>query len=325
MSSHLFPSMTRERWAGVIFIAALATVLLLMAYVFGSTSSRSLRYTALFSEGKGLRVGDRVQLRGVDIGEVDHVENSAADDQVAVRLRIFPDYRDRVLANSTAFIAASAMPNDSGQMIVEVLNSTTPAPPMQNQAVIEGKDNLFEVKAWQLSGQVEEWGKNLVAASEDLRKSAKRLADDAREAAGNIAEGVTESIREGMEEALQNGFGGEGPSSVPPVNTKRGDAPTSPSLRLANPGLDATQIAEKLNEFLRELGESGSKKFTELAEKWNEIQAQLGPKIEELARSGKEFLGKQLEHLMEEIERQMEELEKNQPVPTPDQNEPVAI
>jgi len=319
--------MTRERWAGVIFIAAAFAIILLIVFTLGSSSSRSLRFTALFSEGKGLKVGDKVHMSGVAIGEVDHIELSRSGDRVAVRVKITPEHREKVLANAIAYIADPTLPNVSGQKVVEIYNGSTPSGPMQNQATIDGKDSIFELKAWQIGGQVEEWGKSMVNASEDLKKTTKKLADDARTALGNLTEGVTESIKEGVGEAITEGLSGApstGTESILPApNT--GDAVTSPSASAAQPSLDGTQIASKLNEFLKDLGTQGGQKFNELTDKWKELQTQISPMIEQLAESGKEFLSNQLETLMGEIEKQMEEMEKLHPPVPDDKNAPVAI
>lgn len=327
MSSHQFPHMTRERWAGVIFLAAAFAIILLIVFTLGSSSSRSLRFTALFSEGKGLKVGDKVHMSGVAIGEVDHIELSRSGDRVAVRVKITPEHREKILANAIAYIADPTLPNVSGQKVVEIYNDSTPSGPMQNQATIDGKDNIFELKAWQIGGQVEEWGKSMVNASEDLKKTTKKLADDARTALGNLTEGVTESIKEGVGEAITEGLSGApstGTESISPApNT--GDAATSPSVSSAQPSLDGTQIASKLNEFLKDLGTQGGQKFSELTDKWKELQTQISPMIEQLAQSGKEFLSNQLETLMGEIEKQMDEMEKLHPPPSDDKNAPVAI
>lgn len=333
MSSQQLPSMTRERWAGVIFIAAAFAIILLIVFTLGSSSSRSLRFTALFSEGKGLKIGDKVHMSGVAIGEVDHIELSRSGDRVAVRLKITPEHREKVLANAIAYIADPTLPNVSGQKVVEIYNDSTPSGPMQNQATIDGKDSIFELKAWQIGGQVEEWGKSMVTASEDLKKTAKQLTDDARTALGNLTEGVTESIKEGVGEAITEGLSGEpsegsdeGPEagSVSP-SPNSDDTGTSPSATSAQPSLDGTQIAGKLNEFLKQLGEKGGQKFSEMASKWKELQTQISPMIEKLAESGKEFLSKQLETLMGEIEKQMDEMEKLHPPSPDDKNAPVAI
>lgn len=136
---------------GGALVAALVAVA-----VFSAGAAGRLNYTIVFEDGKGLQVGDRVQLSGVDIGVVRGVELVVPPGRIDVAVRIDAKHAEKVRADSTAVIRNVSIPNVSGQMIIEVFNSgtTPPAAPMQDGATIKGQEGMLGVKAWQLRNKI---------------------------------------------------------------------------------------------------------------------------------------------------------------------------
>ena len=156
------PEMKIGWWVIVgIALAALAVVA-----IFSAREVGRLHYTIVFKDGKNLQPGDRVQLSGVDIGIVRSVELVGPPYSINVAVRIDGEHAAKVLADSTAIIRNVAIPNVSGQMIVEVYNSnsTPPAPPMQDGSTIKGQEGLIGLKAWQLKGKIGAAGDDISAA-----------------------------------------------------------------------------------------------------------------------------------------------------------------
>lgn len=176
------PVMNRERWAGVLFLLFSVGVIVFIAVVLGSAGSRDLRYTVVFDAGKDAKVGDRVQLNGVDVGQVQDVKLVRKGEAVEVRLKIAAEHKAKISAHSTAYIANSTTLNVSGQKVIEIYNSSTAAAPMPPNAVVEGKDSLLELNAWRLKEKASEWGDSLAKAGRDLRETARELGAGAREA-----------------------------------------------------------------------------------------------------------------------------------------------
>ncbi len=298
-----------EQKAGAIFAAAAAGIVILIIIVLSAQASRGLRYNVVFGEGKGVQVGDRVRLNGIDIGEVDAVKLGGGGENVTVRLKIAPEHREKILAGSTAYIASNTFPNVSGQMVVEIHNGSEPSGVMKPGTMIQGKDSLLELKAWQLKGQVSKWSEAMSQASKDFGEGAEKLTEGARKALEEMAEGVKKSLQEGASE-----------EATPPAVT---DSPTTPT---AAPTPDFRKMADQMADFMKDMGKSGGKKMDELAKQWDSLKKDLAPKLEEMKKNGGEFLDRQLRTLQEEIEKQMESLRrKDKQAPSERDNEPITI
>jgi ABC-type transporter Mla subunit MlaD len=167
--------MKRERKWGWGVIAALVLAGALAAGLYLAQEAAALKYTILFKEAKNLKVGDRVQMSGVDIGAVQYLELHTAPPRVDVRVRIDPKHARQVRSDSTAIIKSSTgMVNVSGQMVVEIVNPSTDAPaePMRPDATIEGMNGVIDLKTWELknkfSGSGETWSRRLEVARDSL-------------------------------------------------------------------------------------------------------------------------------------------------------------
>lgn len=171
-------TISRERRAGVLFMGATIAILALIAIILATSRAAAFHYTVVFGKGKLLKVGDRVQLNGVDIGEVDRVELSRSGETVSVRIEIASEHREKVRTRSTARIHDVTLVNVSGQKIVEIVNSPVPSDPMPEGAVIEGKDSLLALQMWKMA---EKMGEDVQGAAKVLGEGAKGAAESARE------------------------------------------------------------------------------------------------------------------------------------------------
>lgn len=173
--------MSTERRTGILFIVTVAVILALLLIVFVSSRSKGFQYTVVFDKGKGVRVGDIVQMNGVDIGEVDAVDFPTPE-KVHVRLKIDKAHKDKVYLESTAYIRDANFPNISGQKIVEVINAPGGSmAPMPADSVVEGKDSRIELWTWQGKEKIQEWAGDLETVAKDLGEGAKSALQGTRE------------------------------------------------------------------------------------------------------------------------------------------------
>ncbi len=320
-------SKPHEHRATLLFLGLSTLIVLLIVFVLLSNHSRSLRYTVIFSGGKGIQVGDKARLNGIDVGEVDAVKlGGGGGEKVQVRLKIAPEHREKVLANSTAFIADGEGPNAAERKIVEIYNSSSSSVPMRSNQMVEGKDSQIELNAWKLGEKAQEWGKSIAKASKELRESAKQLSEGAKRASEGIAEGIRQGIRERREKSQEDKTKEEDKkeaskpeaSATPP----QGSAPDSNSKPDATSPLDESQwnkATRDLNSLMRDLQSKGRKDIDELLKRLDEAKKNMGPMADKLRERGKEALQKQMNQIQEEIERQLknfrEEERRSNPMP----------
>lgn len=310
--------MNRERWAGVSVIGVGALILICILFFLSSSGSRALRYDVVFRNAQGLKVGDRVQMSGFDIGEIDAIKLADDGKSVAVRLKILADHRDKVRLDSTAAIASPTTFNVSGQKVIAIHNSSRPSPPMRNGAVVEGKDNTFELTAWSLKGKVEEWSESVSKASKDFGEGAREVTESLRKSAETLANEISQGIKEGLtsrKDPLR-----DAPIDAPAETNP--ETPSSPSEGPAPQTLDpaapsrARETMKNLTEFLGEIGSKGKENLGELMQKWDALKQDLGPVLKDLTDRGLEYLKTKLQSLMKEIEEQLRRLQESQPGPT---------
>lgn len=187
--------MNKERKVGIGILIAGALVALVIMGILAAHEARSLKYTAVFEDAKGLQVGDRVQLNGVDIGVVKNLELFQNPPRIEVLVRIDPDHALKVRSDSTARIRNIAFPNVSGQMIVEVLNSESkpPAPEMADGAVIHGVNSLLEYQTWKIK-------KTFTRNGESWSKRLDQLGDTLKDVKEEVKEMATSpQVREALE------------------------------------------------------------------------------------------------------------------------------
>lgn len=190
--------MNRERRIGMaLFITAIFIILGVLAITI-TRESRALYYTLVFKDARGVQAGDRVQLHGVNIGEVKWVQlTPQRPPRVDVRVKIDPQYSGQVLQNSTAVIDDVSFPNVSGQRVIVVLNPDKPAPPLPKNSVIHGLGGPLEEQAWKLKGALHGVGDAFGEAIgvmcdhlKDLGESMRQIATspEAREAVKQLGE-----------------------------------------------------------------------------------------------------------------------------------------
>jgi hypothetical protein len=317
--------MTPERKAGIIFSVAVIAILALIGVMLSTSRARGFEYTVVFKDGKGIRKGDRVQMSGVDIGAVRSVTLDRTGDSINLLLEIDRDHREKIRADSTAYIRDATFPNVSGQKIVEVINSTQPSPPLEPRSVVMGKENIAEVKAWQFRDQVGTWSEQVRGIMENLGESAKAGIERGRESVSRLQEerAARESARAGAtpappRPAEPDAVEEELPSPqtedfVAPVDPGDPDS-TSPMARQGIAGArdllkefreseDYQALADRTVDILRRLSERGvPATLTKIILDWQELKKELAPAIEVLKEAGRLALADQLGSVMEAIE-----------------------
>lgn len=307
---------SRERKIGAAVFGVGVLILVLIVFFLGTSGSRALRYKISFRSAENLKVGDRVQMSGVDIGEVDRVDLAPDGKSVAVQVKIGAGHREKILADSTGIIASPSTINVSGQKIVEIHNSTRPSAPMQNGQTVEGKDNSFELTAWQLKGKVQDWSESLSKATKDLGQSAKDMTESMQKAAKDFAKEVNEGVKEGFDAAKKNSRAPNEEAPIPqptpemeapPVGEGEAPQPVDPQAPSR-----ARETMKKLTQFLGELGTKGKNNIGDLTEKWDSLKREIAPVMKDLTDRGLTFMKTQMQKLMGEIEEQLEKLKKNE-------------
>lgn len=171
--------MKKQTLVGLIFGFFVVLALLLAVGYWSNTQARSFRYVIMFNNAKNIQVGDRVVYRGVAIGEVKKFEFRG--ERVAVTVQIEPEHSQRVQAGSTAIIADNAWPNVSGKKVVEIHNPEDPGPPLEKGTIVEGKDSLLDLKAWQLGQKVDRWRRQANKTLDEVGQQIEQLRKETKE------------------------------------------------------------------------------------------------------------------------------------------------
>lgn len=304
--------MNRERKTGLAFLGGAIALVVAIVVVLTVSASADLRYTVLFAEGKGVKVGDKVQLNGIDVGEVENVRLERDGEQVRVKVRIEREHREKIGANSTAYIADPTLVNVSGRKVVEVHNGSPQGAPIRPGAEIVGKDGWIELKAWQGKEALKEWGEAIGGAAGDLREGAKSLTDGAREAVGAMGKGAADSVKEGAADAAKD-LANDGIEYVAPDSKKVGE------------------LMAELGALLAELGTAGAGAFERLSGEWDALKQEAAPMIESLKNQGQRLAAEGLKKAMESVEAALEALREQSesggdgetPQPDPERESPV--
>jgi hypothetical protein len=318
--------MSPERKAGIVFSVAVIAILALIGVMLSTSRARGFEYTVVFKDGKGIRKGDRVRMSGVDIGLVRAVTLDRTGDAIHVQLEIDRDHREKIRTNSTAYIRDATFPNVSGQKIVEVINSTEPSPPLAARSVVQGKENVAEIKAWQFRDQVGTWTEQVRGIMENLSDSTKSGIRRGRESFSRLQEERAARELAQAPEAPDAPVA-ESPAEVPPDRPPPSmpDEPaapavpedhdsTSPAARQGFAGArdllkdfreseDYQALADRTVDILRRLSEKGvPATLTRIILDWQELKKELAPAIDVLKEAGRLALANQLGAVMEAIE-----------------------
>lgn len=333
--------MSPERRAGIIFTVAVIGILGLIGVILGTSHARGFEYTVVFKDAGGIRKGDRVQLAGADIGRVRKVELDRTGESVNVVLEIEKEHREKVRANSTAYIHDPEAPDVAGEKILEVVNSQTPSPPLPRRAVVMGKESAAEVAVWQFGDQVQNWSQQLRGMVEDLSEAARSGLEKGRENWEREQKRLKESRP--TPEPPGNAMLPEGGTSSSPVPERESVmAPTesesdgTTSLRATRPGIEGARellrefqdseeyrdLVERMIVILQRLSEKGvPATIAQIVLDWQELKADLIPAIEVLREAGKLALADELTMLSNAVEEMIrlrqQELERRGNAPAP--------
>lgn len=113
------------------------TIIILLAIFLLPSCKKSLEFSLLFSDAKGIKSGDRVLFRGVEIGEVAGTGIDPESGLAKVDIRIFPEF-SRSLKNGMVF----TIKGDDPERYVDVEDTGTGGEEILRGEKIRGKDSL---------------------------------------------------------------------------------------------------------------------------------------------------------------------------------------
>ncbi len=286
--------MTQERRIGMMLLGVVSFAVLVIAAIVLAHQVRSLSYTIVFKDARGLQPGDKVQLNGVDVGAVRSVDLvSSQPPVVEVQVRIAPNHAEKVRADSTAAIESVSIPNVSAQKTVAIYNPPdSTAPAMESGARVEGLDDILDLQVWKLRHR-------LGGATEAIREGADSVSQTLRQRGGPAIESMRlrsaewlENLRESADEARQ-----------------RLNSPEAREL--------FSQIRERLEAFIIYMREQGPAAIEELTEQWQSVKNELAPMIDQLARFSREYTVELIRQIIAEIEDSINRLRGQSPTATP--------
>ena len=143
------PGQNRELWVGVFVIVGLISVLgALLVFTDAATFRGRYIVTTLVPNAGGIRRGDPVQLRGVNIGRVQRFK--IGQDNVAIRLEIEGEYG--MPADSHVELRSSGL---LGGLVADIVPGSS-AQEAHDGTVLTGRiENTFSGVAQKLTGKVE--------------------------------------------------------------------------------------------------------------------------------------------------------------------------
>lgn len=134
-----------SRWQALILGLVVVVGLTLAAVAVFAVGSRgwfgsnALRVQAAFREIKGVEVGTRIRIHGIDAGEVVGIERQADDNHpVLLRLLIKHTFREDIREGSTVRIVSEGM---LGTKSLEIRRPRSPAPPVPDGATLASEPN----------------------------------------------------------------------------------------------------------------------------------------------------------------------------------------
>ena len=194
----------REVWVGLFVVAGLAGILIVLSTMTDAALFRG-RYivSTIVPDAAGIRKGDPIQMRGVNIGRINGFE--ITKDQVEVRLEIEGEYP--VPKDSVVELKASGL---LGGLVADVIPGTSSEMAKWGD-VLEGRSGigLFD-KIDSLAGEADDVAERVKALlSEemvgDLQGSANEARDLLKRLSGTVSEqrgelkALTESLRRSAE------------------------------------------------------------------------------------------------------------------------------
>jgi hypothetical protein len=128
----------RERLAGFLILAVIGLV---VASVFAVRRVQVFRLTVLFQEGHGLKVGDSVFLRDVDVGEVTHADFEG--DRFAAIVAVRPDAARLLRRDSLFYVGFEKLATQ--KKALKVLTLDPQSPPLASGSTVSGEDSPVRV------------------------------------------------------------------------------------------------------------------------------------------------------------------------------------
>ncbi len=133
----------RQKLIGAFFLLSCAIVLILLAIVArGQKWLQSYSpYVAYFEEGRGLRIGTSITIKGLDAGKVSSV-GLGPDNRVKVGVKVFREYARKINTGAKISLVQPMLGSNS----LEIIPGPDNAPPLPKGGVIpsvdEGKVDL---------------------------------------------------------------------------------------------------------------------------------------------------------------------------------------
>ena len=142
-------AMARSSVLGPSVILVISLVFMVVVAALGvvgwrlAERHRSLHFTIIFHDAKGLRTGQDVVYGRRRIGEIRDVQ-LLSDGRVAVSAAIEPEYKAYVYQEAVFIIERMSLLDMSGESKLEMKDALGPRTPIQQGAVIRGTDSIFD-------------------------------------------------------------------------------------------------------------------------------------------------------------------------------------
>lgn len=201
--------MSKNAFFGLVVLVLVGIVVL---FILGMYAFSSFAFSVEFKDIKGLKVGDRVYLRGVDIGQVSEISMPVGSG-VRTTLKINRKYREHLKSDSNFFIKSDSF--ILGKKCITMHVHDESSPPIQKNQVFDGSHSweLYLLKGKnslkQIPGLAQSIAEDLDEASPELRKKMLKELAKAKGFLGELAEQIQAEAPEKLEDfkkSLSNGL-----------------------------------------------------------------------------------------------------------------------
>jgi len=186
--------MSKSAFTGliVLILTGVIVLLILCVYAFSSFS-----FCVEFDDIKGLKVGDRVYLRGVDVGQVSDISMPVGS-KVKTTLKIDKKYRKNLLSDADFFIRSDSFV--LGKKCIQMHVNDESSPLIQKKQVFSGSRSweLYLLKGKNSLKQIPFLGQGI---AEDLQESSPELRKQILEALAHAKGSLWELIQHLRKEA----------------------------------------------------------------------------------------------------------------------------
>jgi len=109
-----------------------------------SGCNRSLDFTVTFKESRGLKVGQKLLYKGVDIGEVTSIDLQPGAG-VKVGVKVYPERKEMVYQEARFEVSsAGGLLNASGEKFLEMSDDGDKKTPIKPGDIIKGSDSMLD-------------------------------------------------------------------------------------------------------------------------------------------------------------------------------------